>query len=93
VDLDPDVRAAAEALRREPGLGLSEAVNELARAGIIAFLRLVTSPRVLQRPLAAAEAWGYVEDWLAVGHGLAVCSADGDFARLGVRWENPLDGG
>ena len=32
--LDDDVAAAAEALRRERHIGLSEAVNELARAGM-----------------------------------------------------------
>ena len=34
INLDPDVAAAAERLRREQHLGLSEAVNELARAGL-----------------------------------------------------------
>jgi Arc/MetJ family transcription regulator len=34
INLDPDVAAAAERLRRERHLGLSEAVNELARAGL-----------------------------------------------------------
>jgi Arc/MetJ family transcription regulator len=34
INLDPDVAAAAENLRRERHLGLSEAVNELARAGL-----------------------------------------------------------
>lgn len=33
VDIDDDVRAAAEALRAERGIGLSEAINALARAG------------------------------------------------------------
>lgn len=33
VNLDPDVAAEVERLRREQGLGLSEAVNRLARAG------------------------------------------------------------
>ena len=32
--LDPDVAAAAEQLRRARQIGLSEAVNELARAGM-----------------------------------------------------------
>ncbi|MFT3888132.1 MAG: CopG family transcriptional regulator [Arachnia sp.] len=32
--LDDDVQAAAEALRRERNIGLGEAVNELARAGM-----------------------------------------------------------
>ncbi|MBB2893685.1 CopG family transcriptional regulator [Flexivirga oryzae] len=34
VRLDPEVHAAAERLRRERGIGLGEAVNELARAGL-----------------------------------------------------------
>jgi hypothetical protein len=34
VRLDEDVAAAAEHLRRERHIGLSEAVNELARAGM-----------------------------------------------------------
>jgi hypothetical protein len=34
IRLDSDVLAAAERLRRERGLGLAEAINELARAGI-----------------------------------------------------------
>jgi Arc/MetJ family transcription regulator len=34
VDLDDDVRAAVAQLRRERAMGLSEAVNELVRAGL-----------------------------------------------------------
>jgi len=34
VNLDQDVAAAVDQLRRERSLGLSEAVNELARAGL-----------------------------------------------------------
>lgn len=34
VRLDDDVAAAADTLRRERNIGLSEAVNELARAGM-----------------------------------------------------------
>jgi Arc/MetJ family transcription regulator len=34
INLDDDVTAAVNRLRRERGLGLSEAVNELARAGL-----------------------------------------------------------
>lgn len=33
--LDDDVAAAVELLRREEGLGLSEAVNRLIRAGMV----------------------------------------------------------
>jgi hypothetical protein len=41
VSLDNDVAAAVERLRRRRSIGLSEAVNELIRAG----LRTRTSPR------------------------------------------------
>lgn len=34
VTLDDDVTAAVERIRREDGVGLSEAVNRLARAGL-----------------------------------------------------------
>ncbi len=100
-------------------------------ASLLAFLRISTHPRALARPLDAATAWRFVEDWLAaepawiptpggrhrvvlagllekydvrgnlvpdthlaalaIEHGVAVCSADTDFARFTeVRWENPL---
>jgi hypothetical protein len=36
VILDDDVAAAVDRLRRERGLGLSEALNELVRAGLAA---------------------------------------------------------
>lgn len=35
VRLDPEVAAAAEQLRKERNIGLGEAVNELARAGLV----------------------------------------------------------
>jgi hypothetical protein len=34
IDLDDDVRAAVERLRAERGIGVSEAVNTLARSGL-----------------------------------------------------------
>jgi Ribbon-helix-helix protein, copG family len=46
VDLDDDVAAAIKRLRAERGLGLSEAVNELARAGLS---RRARSARFRQR--------------------------------------------
>jgi hypothetical protein len=46
VDLAEDVAAALEKLRRERGIGLSAAVNELARAGLAAPTR---SDRFRQR--------------------------------------------
>lgn len=36
VNLADDVAAEVEKLRRERGIGLSEAVNDLARAGLVA---------------------------------------------------------
>lgn len=36
INLDPDVAAAADQLRRSKHIGLSEAINELARAGLTA---------------------------------------------------------
>ena len=35
VTLDDDVAAAVDRLRREGGLGLSEALNQIARAGLV----------------------------------------------------------
>ena len=40
VNLDPDVEAAVERLRRDEGLGVSEAVNALARRGIPAVAKV-----------------------------------------------------
>ena len=35
INLDPDVAAAVDRLRRREGLGVSEALNRLARAGLV----------------------------------------------------------
>ncbi|GAC1612045.1 MAG: type II toxin-antitoxin system VapC family toxin [Mycobacteriales bacterium] len=48
---------------------LEEALNGTRRIGLpwqslTAFVRIATHPRALTRPLTAAQAWGYVEDWL-----------------------------
>jgi Arc/MetJ family transcription regulator len=51
INLDPDVTAALETLRRERGLGISEAVNELARRGLAAS-RTRTSTAFVQRTQA-----------------------------------------
>ena len=50
---------------------LEEQLNGSQRVGmpwetLTAFLRLATNPRVLARPLKPAEAWSFVQDWLAV---------------------------
>ena len=47
VNLDPDTAATVEALRRDKGLGLSEAVNELIRAGAVA--KGAERPRFVQK--------------------------------------------
>jgi toxin-antitoxin system PIN domain toxin len=98
---------------------------------LLAYMRIVTNPRVFERPQSVTVAWRQVEDWLdcecvwmpapgpahrsilaglldelgggsrlipdahlaalAIEHGLALCSLDGDFARFkGLRWINPL---
>ncbi len=95
------------------------------------FVRIVTHPRAMRRPLTTAEAWAVVASWfavpvvwvpaagertvrilerlmldqhltsamttdaqlaaLAVEHGVAVVSADTDFARFpDLTWINPL---
>jgi hypothetical protein len=97
-----------------------------------AFVRIATHPRVMERPLTAAQAWTAVDSWfavpvvwmpsasertarilkrlmldnhlgssmttdaqlaaLAIENGVAVVSADTDFARIpGLAWINPLD--
>ena len=95
------------------------------------FVRIVTHPRAMRRPLTTAEAWAVVDSWfavpvvwvppagertvrilerlmldqhlsssmttdaqlaaLAIEHGVAVVSADTDFARFpDLVWLNPL---
>ncbi len=44
VTLDDDVAAAVDRLRRETGMGMSQALNELARAGVGARRRGGPSP-------------------------------------------------
>jgi predicted nucleic acid-binding protein len=69
---------------------LDQQLNGTTRVGLpcvslVAFLRLVTNPRVFERPEPAHLAA------LALEHGLTLCSTDGDFARFpALRWINPL---
>jgi hypothetical protein len=61
----------------------------------IAFLRLVASPRVFERPEPIAAAWQQVEEWLGCERAWIPEPTDRyrDFARFpGLRWENPLAG-
>jgi toxin-antitoxin system PIN domain toxin len=115
---------------------LDDQLNGSTRVGLpwsslLAFLRLVTNPRVFERPEPMMDAWRQVREWLAcenawvpqptehhhdllnkllalpgvhsnlvpdahlaalaLGHGLTLCSTDGDFARFPqLRWLNPL---
>jgi len=53
------------------GSWLQEVLNGDSRVGLPwqtvgAFLRISTHPRVTEHPLSAADAWRYVQDWLAV---------------------------
>lgn len=50
---------------------LTDQLNGSRRVGLpwqslVAFLRVSTHPRASRRPLAPAEAWAHVADWLAV---------------------------
>jgi uncharacterized protein len=50
---------------------LQQTLNGDSRVGlpwqtIGAFLRIATHPRITDNPLPAADAWRYIEDWLAV---------------------------
>lgn len=50
---------------------LEEQLNDQPRVGLawpslLAFLRLVTNPRVFTQPVLMAEAWKRVEQWLAL---------------------------
>lgn len=56
INLDPDVAAAVDRLRRNEGLGLSEALNRLARAGLSKSRR---RPRFKQR---TADMGGFLVD-------------------------------
>jgi uncharacterized protein len=117
-------------------LWLDDRLNGSAGVGFpwpttLAFLRLVTNPRIFERPEPIEHAWRQIHEWLsrpvawipepterhreilqslllghgvrgnlvpdahlaalAIGHGLVLCSTDGDFARFdGLRWQNPL---
>ena len=51
IALDPDIEAEVERLRRQEGLGLSEAVNTLARRGLVPVHH--EAPFVFDPPLRA----------------------------------------
>ncbi|MFN4217782.1 MAG: type II toxin-antitoxin system VapC family toxin [Candidatus Bipolaricaulia bacterium] len=50
---------------------LEDQLNNTPQVGLpwpslLAFVRLVTNPRVFERPASIAEAWNCVEEWLAL---------------------------
>jgi len=51
VNLDDDVAAGIKSLRRERGVGLSEALNELARAGLVGRARAAAPVRLSTRSM------------------------------------------
>ncbi len=51
VTLDDDVASGVEQLRRDRGLGLSEALNELARAGLVSSTRTARPVHLATRSL------------------------------------------
>ena len=55
VTFDQDVESALRRLRRERGLGLSEAVNELVRAGLAAGRLSADRPGPFRQPTAALD--------------------------------------
>ena len=49
---------------------LEERLNGAERVGIpwesfVAFVRIVTNPRIIELPLAPEQAWSHIDDWLA----------------------------
>ena len=55
VTFDQDVESALRRLRRERGLGVSEAVNELVRAGLAASRHSTDRPEPFRQPTAALD--------------------------------------
>ena len=55
VTFDRDVESALRRLRRERGLGLSEAVNELVRAGLAAGRHSADRPEAFRQPTATLD--------------------------------------
>lgn len=76
VDLADDVAAAVEKARRERGLGLSEAVNDLVRAGLL--------PREPRPPFRQkAYDMGLKVDVSDVGEALDMLDAEDDWGLGG----------
>jgi toxin-antitoxin system PIN domain toxin len=76
---------------------LEDALNGNRRVGLpweslTAFVRLVTNPRVVPRPLAPVDAWAFVEDWLAAPAAWVPVPTERHAAVLGdlVRRHRPI---
>ncbi|MCL6641824.1 MAG: type II toxin-antitoxin system VapC family toxin [Candidatus Bipolaricaulota bacterium] len=55
-----------EAARRWLEEQLNESRVGLPWPSLLAFMRLVTNPRIFERPVSITEAWSRVEEWLAL---------------------------
>jgi toxin-antitoxin system PIN domain toxin len=55
-----------EAARRWLEEQLNESRVGLPWPSLLAFMRLVTNPRIFERPASITEAWSRVEEWLAL---------------------------
>ena len=69
LNLADDVVAAVDTMRRERSIGLSEAVNELARAGLVHQEQAARTPFVQKTsnmgvPLVPIDNIGEVLDWM-----------------------------
>lgn len=67
---------------------LEDRLNEPARVGLpwpvlLAFLRIVTNPRVFRRTAAMRDAWAIVEEWLALPQVWVPAPGDAHAAILG----------
>ncbi|MFP4427417.1 MAG: TA system VapC family ribonuclease toxin [Spirochaetaceae bacterium] len=71
IDANLLIYAYAESLPHHPRTKewLESVLNGVARVGIpwessLAFVRIVTNPRVFERPAPISDAWGQVKSWL-----------------------------
>ncbi len=86
-----DVEAAKHVAATE---WLEEKLSGPSRVGlpwqtIGAFVRIATHPRVYERPLTSAQAWSYVEEWLAAPNVWIPPTGPGTAAVLGQLLEAP----
>jgi uncharacterized protein len=63
-DADSDHHEAARDWLDECAAGVPRSVG-LPWPSLLAFLRLVTNPRIYSPPASAADAWERIEDWLS----------------------------